>query len=146
MAEGKSGAGRHSSLTELSDASRDIILREIQRGASSESAAAMADIHERTFYRWLEKGKAGREPYAQFASDVEVAKRAWQRDCETAISSSPDWRARAWMLERRRRKEYGNEVKVDVNTTPVEELTIERLTAIAAGSSAGNSTQEGGTE
>ncbi len=99
--------GRPTKLAKLADSGRALVLAEIRRGATPKCAAAMAKVHEATWYRWLERGRAGIEPYASFATEIAIAELVWQAGLERAIASSTDWRASAWLLERRCREQYG---------------------------------------
>jgi len=146
MADGKHPGGRPSKLQKLSDEVRAQILAEIRRGAAPHRAAALADIAESTFFGWIAYEPQDAEPYASFRSSVRVAQRAWEADQEAAISSAADWRARAWMLERRQRKEYGSEVKVEHagSIGRADELGDDDLATIAAGGSPGAAETEAG--
>ncbi len=128
--------GRPSALEKLTDEQRGMILAEVRGGASPTSAAALADVHFTTWYNWMRAGSEGKAPYADFSKSVEIAERAWVADQEKAITSSPDWRARGWMLERRKRLEYGNHTQVDVNLNRTAgEMGDDELATIAAGGS-----------
>jgi len=146
MADGKHPGGRPSKLQKLSDEVRAQILAEIRRGAAPHRAAALADIAESTFFGWMAYEPQDAEPYASFRRAVRVAQRAWEADQESAISSAADWRARAWMLERRQRKEYGSEVKVEHagSIGRADELGDDDLATIAAGGSPGAAETEAG--
>jgi hypothetical protein len=66
-------------------------------------AAPAAGIPWNTAKDWLAKGREGVEPYARFVADVEEAKATWAAFMIQRISSASanDWRAAAYLLERR---------------------------------------------
>ena len=70
------------------------IARAILAGATYEAAAACGGISERTFRYWMDK-KAG------FRRFIEDANGRAQLRLVVEITDSKDWRAKAWMLERR---------------------------------------------
>lgn len=87
----------------------------------------------------MQAGEEGREPYADFAKSVAIATEAFRADCEHAIASAQDWKARAWILERRHRKDYGAGLKIDGEfRTKPEDLSDEELAAIIASGRSAN--------
>ncbi|HMJ14160.1 MAG TPA: hypothetical protein VK524_22245 [Polyangiaceae bacterium] len=78
-------------------------------------AAPAAGIPWNTCKEWLAKGRDGVEPYAQFGEDVEMAKAAWATFMIQRISSASgkDWRAAAYMLERRIPGFYKPDQRID---------------------------------
>jgi hypothetical protein len=61
------------------------LLEALRRGAFDWVAAEAAGIHRRTFYRWLERGEAGEEPYAQFAREVQRARAQARVEAEAKV-------------------------------------------------------------
>jgi hypothetical protein len=89
------------------------IVKNLEAGAFKKHAAEAVGVSINTLTQWLQWGDEGREPYAQFALDVE---RAIARDAvrnQTIISAAAagehkgDWKAAAWNLERKFPKLYG---------------------------------------
>lgn len=78
----------------------DRIVQAIRGGAPRHSAAAFAGIHRATLQDWLARGHAGEQPYADFLDRVEEAEGTRIVKSATTISTSADWRAHAWLLER----------------------------------------------
>jgi hypothetical protein len=77
-------------------------------------AAALAGLTLDELNEWLTLGRAGREPYAQLARDVAEAiahdvRRNHLVISRAALGQSPptaDWRAAAWLLERKHPDHY----------------------------------------
>ncbi len=63
----KKSAGRPTKFTEALAA--DLVLR-VRSGGTAERIANALGIGTRTYYRWMELGREGREPYATFRQDV----------------------------------------------------------------------------
>ena len=71
-------------------------------GCTREAAARHAGIDRTTLYRWLERDAAIRTRVEKAEADVEV------RLAAQIVQAAPDdWRAAAWLLERRRPAGYG---------------------------------------
>jgi hypothetical protein len=51
------------------------IIAAVQAGATIEEAAISVDVPAGTVRRWIGTGRKGREPYADFANAVDVARR-----------------------------------------------------------------------
>lgn len=118
--------------TLLTPALQERIVGAIRSGAYNETAAAYANIAEKTFYNWLTRGRedaeAGIEPedsiHLQFLQAIEKA----QADAEienllvvrgAAIGKpskegvpgeAQDWKAAAWYLERKHPDRYGRRI------------------------------------
>jgi hypothetical protein len=106
------------------------ICAQVEAGLTMRVAARAAGIGRRTLYNWLTLGREGREPYAAFAARLERA----QGLCEARIAQqvyaagAEDWRAAAWMLERRFPRRWSSRQTVQVER-PVASLTDEELEA-----------------
>lgn len=72
------------------------------RGFTYDEVIKATGVPERTFYRWMEKGRAGKAPYRQLWQAIEAARISrWYRligVIEAAALKS--WQAAAWLLER----------------------------------------------
>lgn len=83
-------------------------------------AAEQAGICESTYHSWRERGRSGEEPYATFLERTTRAVRATEAMLVEDIANArtgpdkPDWKARAWILERRFRDEWGKTDRVAV--------------------------------
>jgi hypothetical protein len=100
--------------TKLTPAVEEKIVRAIRAGNYPEVAARHAGIHPATYYRWMERGALEGEapeddPYRRFRAEVERA----LADAEIAdvglierAARNGDWRAAAFLLERRHRERW----------------------------------------
>ena len=107
--------GRRSKATE---ARIEALLIALGTGCTREAAAGHAGIHRTTLYRWLENDPGLRARVEKAEADVEV------RLAAQIVQAAPvDWRAAAWLLERRRPASYGRAqaaAAADTPTTPAQ--------------------------
>lgn len=104
----------------LTDTVIEDICKAIGNGLTNKDACALCGIPEDTFYSWLrdaEKGTRNKDHLKQkikLAQSVKKAESAFKAYHLKNIikSSNDDWKASAWMLERKFPKEYA---KVDRN-------------------------------
>lgn len=104
------------------------IVQFLRAGCYMQTAAEASGITRETLYDWLGKGARGREPFAQFQTDVLKASAEAEAVAVmqlTKAAKDGDARWAAWMLERRFPRKYGPRVQISVQ----EELqdAIERL-------------------
>ena len=124
--------------TKLTPESQETIVDGINAGLTFRLTCARAGVNPATFYRWLEKGetaKSGR--YREFCDTVSRAKAdsALRLVSQITLQAPTDWRAAAFMLERRFPDDYGKRtevtgkddgpVKVDTKTQHVFQPTQE---------------------
>jgi len=105
--------------TKFTSERRDIILDTLRRGASLAAAAAAAGVNPDTVLNW-------RRARAAFALQVDQAMAEGALRALDAIwtaAESGDWRAAAWLLERRYPEEYGRQA-LDVRTDGVITIRI----------------------
>jgi hypothetical protein len=97
---------------------REAITDAIRAGVRPEIAAAYNDIGARTYYRWMQLGRAAdAEPmYVDFVEAVEVALAEWEARDVLLIGEAAkgDWHAAAWRLERRLPKVYGRRERHEI--------------------------------
>lgn len=93
------GMGRPSKAT---DARKEAILTALRAGAPRDTAADHADIDRGTLRRWMDRNSV-------FRSQVEKAEADWELRLVAQITQEApsDWRAGAWLLERRRPARWG---------------------------------------
>lgn len=91
------------------------ILTAIRLGSPLEYAAEFGGINRGTLREWMNRGEEGEAPYAAFLGDVQKA----QADAVAVLlkrindaAKSGDWKAAAWILERRHREHFGRNVEV----------------------------------
>lgn len=90
----------------------------IRAGVRPEIAAAYNGISARSYYRWMQLGRAaGAEPiYVEFVEAVELALAEWEARDVLLIgeAAKDDWHAAAWRLERRLPKVYGRRERHEI--------------------------------
>lgn len=84
------------------------ILAAIRAGNFAEVAAAYAGISASTFYDWMRRGRAGKQPFAGFVEDVEqaLASAEVRHVVNITEAAKRDWRASAWYLPRACRERW----------------------------------------
>lgn len=105
--------GRPSKLTPKR---ADAILSALAAGSTCAGAAAAGGISERTLRSWVERGRRGESPYAGFVERYDVAwtaaEAAWITRIAELGTERADWRAFAWLLERRFPGTWGSRASV----------------------------------
>jgi len=90
----------------------------IRAGVRPEVAAVYNGIGARSYYRWMQHGRAvDAEPiYAEFVDAVERALAEWEARDVLLIgeAAKQDWHAAAWRLERRLPKVYGKRERHEI--------------------------------
>lgn len=123
-------AGRPTKLTpEL----QKKICDEVCRGTSQETAALLAGIQERTLYYWIERGKAGKEPYLQFFQDlmraraehISALEQYWTRHAIT------DWRAAQAKLAALDPARYASPIKHEIRFAGMSDAELDAYIAAA---------------
>lgn len=113
--EGRRRAGQRPRLLRLTPKLRASILEMILTGVPIGTAAVACGIPKRTFFDWLSKGRGedAADPYRTFAVEVDEAQEAWAARAVRRIDAAgeKDYRALAWLLERRRPDEFGDPAK-----------------------------------
>ena len=107
--------GRKGGPGALSPDARARLLQAIRLGSSLKGAARRGGISEFTYHRWIRRGREAKSgAYREFFEEVEAAR----SDGELALLANiqkagkrGDWRAAAFILERRWQMEYGRELK-----------------------------------
>lgn len=85
---------------------REGICRDIERGATLDDAATLNGVGVRTFHEWMRKGEQGDERFYEFflavtAAKSEVRARTLRQIRHGKLPNGlPDWKAKAWWLER----------------------------------------------
>jgi hypothetical protein len=82
------------------------ICQALRLGATRRDAAAVARIHRDTFYQWLKEKPEFPEAVKKAEAEGVVMSLA-----KINKAASDDWRAAAWLLERRYLEEYGRRVE-----------------------------------
>ena len=124
--------------TKLTPEVQEVIVDGINAGLTFGLTCARAGVTYATFYNWLEKGEAAKSgALMEFFDAVERAKAdsALRLVSQITLQAPTDWRAAAFMLERRFPDDYGKRseitgkdggpVKVDTKTQHVFQPTQE---------------------
>ena len=93
---------------------REELLTNLREGMSIQAACALSGISRATYYMWMEKDE-------EWAEEVEFAKRFAEPVLLSRIKSCAaergEWRAYAWILERRWPNEWGPKQEIEINQT-----------------------------
>ena len=93
-------------------------LEALRKGATYKLAAKAAGVGESTLHRYIKKGREGDRTWAPFYKDIQLAEHARAEMMLQLIEDGArkDWRAAAWMLERR----YGYRKDAPLDSIPDE--------------------------
>jgi hypothetical protein len=98
----------------------------LSEGVFLKDAAALVGVSEATVHLWLDKGRRGKAPYAQFASDVSHARAQFVyltlKEIREVKVNGGDWKRLAWWLAKLRPADYGDLVRVHVEREQREVL------------------------
>ena len=97
--------------TKFTSERAEIILDALRRGASLAAAAAEAGVNADTLLNW----RRARRAFAQQVDQAMAVGALRALDTIWAAAKAGDWRAAAWLLERRYPDEYGR-TQVDVRS------------------------------
>ena len=94
------------------DTVREELLANLREAMSIRAACALSGVGKSTFYDWINQDDG-------FADDVEAAKRFSEAVMVSRIKAlgeeKADWRAYAWLLERRFPEEWSAKKEIDLN-------------------------------
>lgn len=95
-------------------------------GANNRDICAAVGIHESTFYAWVNdpKGKAQLE----FSDAIKRAEADYKNALLAIIARDAqerDWKAAAWLLERKYPEEYSRRDRVQADVTTTAEATVQ---------------------
>lgn len=99
------------------------ICKWIGEGNTARDACKLVGIHEDTFYTW-KKGKP------EFSEALSAAEAQCKASCIKRVleAGERDWRASAWILERRHKREYA---KMDISQQEIKQ-TVDIVSAVSA--------------
>ena len=92
----------------------------IRAGSHAVTAAAACGINRATYFRWMNRGEQqNRGPYRDFHDGIKRAEAECELRCLMHINKAAlaDWRANAWLLERKWPARYGPQIRVTVEKT-----------------------------
>ena len=109
---------------------RDELLSNLREGLSIKASCALSGVSEATYYNWLDKDEGG-----EWTEEVEAAKRFSEAVMVSRVKTlgeeKADWRAYAWLLERRFPEEWSAKREIDLNHNQVNDggaaLVIEMI-------------------
>tara|TARA_Y100001972_G_scaffold36904_1_gene45429 strand:+ start:111 stop:767 length:657 start_codon:yes stop_codon:yes gene_type:complete len=105
-------------------ARRRVIYEGLKKNLPVELLCKKAGISKKTFYRWIEKGKKGEKGFDKFLEECGYASTVGaEAAMDFIIEAYPkDWKAAAWVLERRHDykkegKSLAQELEMEVSTS-----------------------------
>ena len=98
----------HAKRTKYSSDRVLVIIDYLNKGVSIKGACMAANIAQKTYYRWMNE-------IPEFKEMVEAAQGDIEATLISDIMASDDWRAKAWILERRYPNDYSTKQKVEVD-------------------------------
>lgn len=109
----------------------------VARGTTPDRAATLAGVASTTWRDWKTWGAAGREPYCSAVAQVFQAEAAALAESEARVRAAGqggEWKADAWLLERRDRATYSQRLEVragpvDVDPEQLSDADLERIIA-----------------
>lgn len=100
----------------------------IRAGVRPEIAAECSGIGARTYYRWMQLGRAAdaEAVYAGFAKAIELSLAEWEARDVSLIGEAAvkDWHAAAWRLERRLPRVYGKRERHEIANADQEPFRV----------------------
>lgn len=92
------------------------ICEALRIGCTRDAAAAAGLISRTAMATWIRKGNDGIEPYAQFVQEVQRAEDEAEQILLLTIQAqaSADWKAAAWILERRRPQQWARTQRTEL--------------------------------
>lgn len=118
--------GRQGRPTSLTPQTQTVITEALTKGMTLKRALEVAGIAESTYWAWQRRAREGEEPFCSFAEAVTHARAKCQEELldliQIAAIEPKNWRAAAWILERRYPDEWGETVKHTVREEVAKEL------------------------
>jgi hypothetical protein len=116
----------------------DKICTIVRRGNFRDMAVAQVGISRQTMYNWIRWGGEGKAPYAAFLVKLEQA----ESEAEDVLvvhvrqQAKLDWRAAAWLLERRGSKRWGYKAQVEFTVDEALEDLLDVAASVLGGEQA----------
>jgi len=117
----------------------DALIANVLEGVPITRAVGAAGIAVSTYYAWVERARAGEDPYVEFAERVALARdevRARMVKVVTSAAFNGDVKAAQWYLERCDREHFGRNPETVVHVHPPQfepidpSVTTEELEAM----------------
>lgn len=116
--------------TKLTPAITKKIVKALKAGATHDLAALYAGISRTTFYDWKARGEAGEEDFSDFSDAIALAEGKGAVELlekiKLATKDPKEWRAGAWLLERRYPEQYGKQ-QLDIKHSGSVGLSWEQM-------------------
>jgi hypothetical protein len=110
---------------------QDTLCQALRAGAHMEQAATYAGVHRSTAYRWVARGEADdtQQRFRDFAAAVREAEAGFEIASLELISQAgdDDWRARAWLIERRHPRRWGRRKALELSGPDGEPIQLDAL-------------------
>lgn len=112
------------------------IAKIVAMGATIPHACAACNVSWNTAKAWMTPEMSSREPYASFVEAMDLAKGRWAAGAAVEITKAGkegEWKALAWMLERRNPTEFGATSKVELagrDGGPIETAQVRYVIAL----------------
>lgn len=121
--------------SKLSRKLKERLFEALLAGNHLESACAYAGISYSTMAEWIRRGEGrhharpSSNEFAQFAYEVRavIAEAEAQMVNRVSLAASSDWRAAAWMLERRHPTRWANSHRVQIEVDKELDKVLDRL-------------------
>jgi hypothetical protein len=101
------------------------VAKSIEEGMPRMRALKVAGISAGKYRTLIRLAADGEAPYPEFLRIIEKSESEAQKRHITSISTSPDWRAHAFILERQYPQEWGQKIQLEVKRE------LEKVFAIA---------------
>lgn len=106
------------------------ILSALRVGSPLNTAAAYAAVAPSTFNLWLRQGRDGRQPFKRLVDEIDLAIADGKMRHLVRIDqgADKDWRAAAWLLERRFPTEFGEKTQSEITVQARPFIDVSKLT------------------
>lgn len=121
---GQSKRQRKRKPTKTKTAIKEEILENLRTGMTIKAAALLASISEKTFYNWRDADEVFLK---QCEEAVRFAEAILLERVKQLAMEKMDWRAFAWILEKRFPDDYGKRQELKVESTTSSDGTAEVL-------------------
>ena len=116
-----------SRITKLTPELQSKICKYVEHGNTYERACGLANIDRSTFYRWRKQGEDEKEGiYKDFKDAIKKADDRFIAHHIENINkhSQESWQASAWMLERKKKKEFGKNLDITTDGEKITDFTV----------------------
>ena len=123
------------------------ILEAVSQGNWIDTAAQSVGITKRVIHRWIQIGRGDHptrkpvEPFITFSQEIETALAKAEQSLVKDLRKEPDWRAKAWLLERGpSRDRWSQNVTISAQLAPAASI-LDALRSRAAATEEGEEVQ-----